>query len=1090
MSDYIERIESAYQNSVIELFTGEKLRYRYLGNFQYAQYAGVNSRGEKNSPVLENEVRSFLESSGYTNMQITEAIQRLKTRSRLPDRRFGTLVDTNTDVYNFLICGTKVKPSPEENEQDVMFFDFERADRNRFAIAEEVSYIDPLTGSHSRPDLVIYVNGIALAVIELKRSLVSIEEAVRQHLSNEKDLIPSFFTTTQFTVAASDKNGFRYATIGTPLKFWCPYKIDTTKTGVHLTDVESYLEFFEKEKFIQLFRYGVITDSGVKKIMRPHQFHALRAAIPRLEKKASGVIWHSQGSGKSLTMVWLASYIRANFEDPRVLVLTDRTELDIQISQDFGSTGNRDLHRATSSDDLLRTLAGGEEWLVFSLIHKFGNHSSDATCDKKTSGKDNIPIRLDKYLEELRQQIKKSYPKGFKAKGKNIFVFVDECHRTQGGRLHEAMREIMGQDTMLIGFTGTPLLEEDKKKDKYKAITGTSEYKFGTFIHRYLHKQAVEDKVILDLEYEARDVEQEISSKERLDQKLAEIVDGLSEERVKLIKDRWATLEKVYSSKDRIERIGYSILDDMANSILSQDWCNAMLIAGDIYSAYKYYDFFQNTSGNTLLKNRCAVITSYSPSDYDLRKDVTDTAVESERRYKYDMALQSYQNAGFSDSEQYEKWAKEKFVKQPARLKLMIVVDKLLTGFDAPCATYLYIDRKIQDHTLFQAICRVNRLGTDVKDERDENTVIAVTHKEYGFIVDFKHLFDKIGEAVTKFNGEKGGLSGYEAQDIEGLLEDAICKNTKRLYAAEKAYSALRADWERQGLTDNEKLKEYYSADSEDNSASEKRQVLYKITGALVTAYSNIADEMAKAGFSRKEADEFDRKAREASHINLYIKQVSGDLFDPRIYDHDMRNLLDRFIRANEAEVIVPATADFSFLDLIDDSTDDDELIEKSVKQAGSVRAAAEIIEAKARAVINSYKERDPDFYERFSEKLQLVIERIKLDTEVFKIQMRALLDIIKKARNGGESFPENITTARDKALWNNREKWSNETDEKKIISQIKRIEEIIDFDAGMDWKDRSSTDGILFQDYMHESFPDLNEEQLYTIYCLSVQNS
>lgn len=641
--DYTEQRERDYQNQIIALFR-DKLQYTYLGNFQYARGAKKNSFGKENSPLIEDEMRLFLKSQlnsndnkQYTEMQIVEAVRQLRSTLRLPDGRPGTLVDINTDVYKLLIHGVKAKPSPDETERDVMFIDFVNTSNNRLCIAEEVSYIDPLTGSHSRPDLVVYINGIAVAVIELKRSLVSIEEAIKQQLSNQCDLIPSFFTTAQFTIAASDTNGFQYATINTPKDFWCAYKRDTNKTGVVLTDQEAFSEFFEKEQFLTFLRYGVLTDGGVKKVMRPHQFHALRAVIPRLKEKESGVIWHSQGSGKSLTMVWIAEYIRANFEDPRVLVITDRTELDKQIASNFTNAGNM-LHRATSQEDLLNNLQSGTEWLICSLIHKFGRHKSG---DKEVVGADNITIPLERYLRELKEMIASRYGRNFKAKGKNIFVFIDECHRTQGGRLHEAMRAIMGQDVMLIGFTGTPLLKKDKSS-RYESFRNLTETRFGTFIHKYLLKQAVEDKVILDLQYENRDVDQQITDKTKLDQKLDEITSGLSDDRRKAVEDRWATLERIYSSTDRIERIGYSILDDMSNGILCNSWCNAMLVAGNIECAYKYYDFFQNRSTDTSLRGRCAVVTSYNPTDYDLRKATSNPVIEAAEKFKYSMAKQSF----------------------------------------------------------------------------------------------------------------------------------------------------------------------------------------------------------------------------------------------------------------------------------------------------------------------------------------------------------------------------------------------------------------------------------------------------------------
>ena len=1090
MTNYTEEKEREYQNAVVELMKDEQgPDYSYLGSFQYARGEKARSDGTRNANIIESELRLHLKDAGYTQLQIDAAARRIFDAAGLPSEKFADLLERNAAFYDLLVSGTKAKPSPEETEKDVAFIDFAHPEKNRFAFAEEVSYIDPITGKHSRPDIVVYVNGIALCVIELKRSLVTIDEGVRQCLSNERDLIPSFFTTVQFTVAANPKStndksentGFKYATIGTPQKFWCNWKDDGQKVGTQLTDIESMLKFFDKNTFLFLVRYGVVFDAGIKKVMRPHQYHALQACRNRLVDKASGVIWHSQGSGKSLTMVWLANYIRSNFSNPRVIVITDRTELDEQIKRNFQHTNNS-LYQAKSKADLLKVLNGGAEWLICSLIHKFGVHPETDERDKNS-----VKIPLDKYLAELKDIIRREYPHGFSVKGSNIFVFVDECHRTQGGSLHAAMREIMGQDVMLIGFTGTPLLKNDKKHG-YEAFKNASEVRFGKFIHTYLHKEAVDDGVILDLEYEARDAEQRLDSKDQLDAKFATLTAGLAPERVQEVKDRWATLEKVYSANERIERIGYSVLDDMtANALLKQDWCNAMLVADSIYSAYKYYDFFQNRCSNTVLKGRCAVVTSFNPTDDDLRKRSSDPHEEDELKFKHDMALKSFADLGVKTVEDYEAKAKDRFINAPAQMKLLIVVDKLLTGFDAPTATVLYIDRDMRDHTLFQAICRVNRLGTDVKDS--DGNVVAHTHKEFGLVVDFKHLFDKIEDAVTRFNS--GAFAGFDEVDIDGLLSDSVSRNKAKLEAARSAWSALRSDWISRGLTDNDKLVEYYKTDiPPDDNAKLRRQMMYRITQNFIVAYANLADNMGKAGYSAEEAAQIHKEACEARHVNLYVKQNTDDYFDPHQYDPGMRALLDRFVRAEETVTIIPATADFSFLDLIGDE-DIGSTAAKVERTAGSARSAAEVIEAKARSVINSFKDNDPAAFRTYGEQLQEILAAIKQGTLTFQEQMKKLLELIRKMKSGEGDYPDGIVSKRQKALWNNRGDWMTyEESEEDAQKAVGLADEAAEYDANRDWRDSSSKDAFLFQDRLKELFPERTEDQIYNLYKYLAQNS
>lgn len=1080
MANYQEQKERDYQNALVKRFQ-EELGYTYLGNWQYAKGATVNNMGVANSPILDDEIRSFLKEQGRTEMQIEDVLVKLKDKARLGDSKMSSLIQCNTDLYDTLIMGIKSQPSPEENLEDVMFFDFDHPQNNHFAIAEEVSYIDPLLGKNKRPDIVVYVNGIALAVIELKRSLVNYEEGIKQHLSNERDFIPSFFTTTQFTIASNDDVEFRYGTIGTPLAFWCKWKRDTNKVGDTITEKEAYRLFFNKENFMFFFHYGVLNDGGIKKVLRPHQIYAIKAAAKRMPQKESGVIWHSQGSGKSLTMVALASYIQKNFSNPRVVVITDRKELDLQLAGTFVKGGNK-LHHAESCSDLLDTLNKGDEWLICSLIHKFGAHNHNDEAEKDESG---TKVSLDEYLNELQTIIAKKYGNHFSVKGDNIFVFVDECHRTQSGRLHEAMRAIMGKEVMLIGFTGTPLLKKDKG-DPYNAIKSMSERTFGPYIHKYLHKQAVEGKVILDLQYEYRNVEQQLTSKEKVDQKLAALTAGreLTPEQKQMVEERWATMERIYSTKERIERIGYSILDDLNYGLLKHDWCNAMLIAGSIFQAYRYYKFFSSSD----LKGRCAVVTSYDPTDSDIANNSADNNKTTEAKFKYDWAKKSFEEAGVKNADEYEKWAKELFVKRPAQMKLLIVVNKLLTGFDAPCATILYIDNEIKDHTLFQAVCRVNRLGEDIKD--DKGDIIVKTHKEFGRIVDFKNLFNSIENVVTKFN-DGSGFEGLDDVDIDGLLDSAVNKCKEKLLAVTEAYDGLKTIWESKSLNDLEALSEYYIKEYDgEEPAQARRNIMYSITGSMVTAYNNMSDYFSKTDLTAEQINHFASLSREAGTVQRKVKQKSGDDFDPKTLDPDMRQLLDQHIRAEDAETFIPSSADFSFLDLINDNTDVEEATEKAIHEAGgNANGAAEAIEGKARRVNTDWNSGDAEEYRLFSDKLQALLEELKARNATAKEKIEALIEHIKAIKHGNDA-PYDLANKRSKALWNNRAAWHAPEDKDETILIIKTIDEFIYKNAGRNWQDPDSNASWDLRDDLQALFPAMTEQDIYEIYRLASQNS
>lgn len=379
-------------------------------------------------------------------------------------------------------------------------------------------------------------------------------------------------------------------------------------------------------------------------------------------------------------MAWITKWILENIDDSRVLIITDREELDDQIEKLFLCI-DENIYRTKSGKDLLNTLNSKEEMLMCSLVHKFGRQSDSGDYDA--------------YIKELRENLGSD----FRAKG-DIYVFVDECHRTQSGKLHEAMKTIL-PDAMFIGFTGTPLL----KKDKQKSIEV-----FGPYIGEpYKFDEAVEDGVVLDLLYEARDVEQFITDQQSIDQWFDAETRGLTDVARLELKKKWGTMQKVLGSKQRLEKIVYDIVKDFKTKPrLSTGEGNAMLVSGSIYQACKYYELFQSVGFK-----ECAIITSYSPHHADIKGEQTGEDNPTDKLLKYEVYNKML--AGKAP-ETFEKEVKKTFIDEPAKLKLLIVVDKLLTGFDAPSATYLYIDKSMQDHGLFQAICRVNRVADESKN--------------------------------------------------------------------------------------------------------------------------------------------------------------------------------------------------------------------------------------------------------------------------------------------------------------------------------------------------------------------------------------
>ena len=676
--------ERATQQRVARFFQ-DQLGWSYLGDW--------HSR-EGNRNIESGLLTRWLQGRDISDALITRVLRQLDVAAALGEGK--NLYDANKAVYQLLRYGVKDKEGAGEQNKTVWLIDWHNPEANDFAIAEEVS----IKGENKkRPDIVLYVNGIALGVIELKRSSVSVSEGIRQNLDNQKkDFIRNFFSTQQLVMAGNDTQGLRYGSIETPEKYYLEWKEPlTTESSGYLLD-DHLACMCNKQRFLQIIHDFIVFDAGTKKTCRHNQFFGIEASKPFLARREGGIIWHTQGSGKSLTMVWLAKWIRENIRNSRVLIITDRTELDEQIEKVFYGV-DEEILRSKSGADLLDTLNMPVPWLVCSLVHKFGRH-----------GESESEEAADAFIEELRN----SLPKDFRVKG-DLYVFVDECHRTQSGKLHEAMKDIL-PEAMFIGFTGTPLMKKDKKK---------SIEIFGPFIHTYKFDEAVADGVVLDLRYEARDIDQRVTSQKKVDEWFEAKTRGLSNLGKTQLKQKWGSMQKLLSSKSRLEQIVNDIMLDMdTRPRLMDGRGNAMLVCASVYQACKVYELFSETD----LAGKCAIVTSYKPMASEIKGEETGEGL-TEKLAKYEIyrrMLANYFDQPAEEAakrvEEFEKQVKQRFINEPGQMRLLIVVDKLLTGFDAPPATYLYIDKQMADHSLFQAICRVNRLDGD-----DKSTVTSST---------------------------------------------------------------------------------------------------------------------------------------------------------------------------------------------------------------------------------------------------------------------------------------------------------------------------------------------------------------------------
>lgn len=941
MSD-VGQVEGKAQRRVVALLH-DQLGYDYLGNWAHR---------DDNANIDVGLLIQNLAARGYDHNLINRTLDQLGKAASVGAGH--DLYEANRNVYGLLRYGVKVKPGVGEQTETVWLIDWKNPDANHFVVVEEVTVL----GHHTkRPDVVLYVNGLALATLELKRSKVALSEGIRQTIGNQKpEFIRSFFSTVQFVFAGNDVEGLRYGVIDTPEKYWLEWK--------EPSDVEdpldrALLQMCNKPRLLELIHNFVVFDAGVKKGPRHNQYFGVKAAQARIAKREGGIIWHTQGSGKSLTMVWLAKWIRENQPDPRVLLITDRTELDEQIETVFNGV-NEQIYRTTSGADLISALNTSKEWLICSLVHKFRAADSDSEDDEATA----------EFIKELHATV----PKNFKAKG-NIFVFVDEAHRTQSGKMHTAMKALL-PEAMFIGFTGTPLLKADKT---------TSIETFGSFIHTYKFDEAVADGVVLDLQYEARNIDQDLMSPELVDKWFEVKTKGMTDLSKAELKKRWGTMQKVVSSEPRAKQIVNDILLDMETKPRLMDRRgNAMLVGSSIYQACKFYELFCNAG----FKGKCAIVTSYTPNASDIAKeDSGEGKTEKIRQYDiYRKMLADYfdepEDTAVSKVEEFEKAVKKEFIENPGQMRLLIVVDKLLTGFDAPSATYLYIDKKMRDHGLFQAICRVNRLDGDDKD--------------YGYIVDYQDLFNSLEDAITDYTS--GALDGYEKKDIEGLLSDRIEKARENL---DEALERVRALVEPVAPPKNTLQYQQYFCALENGNAEQlkanepKRVELYKSVAAVTRAYANLANDMTAAGYTAVEAEAIKSEIAHYVDVRAEVKLGAGEDVDFKQYEAGMRFLLDTYIQAGASEVV--------------SNFEDSGLIDLIVKLgAGAIdklptgikkdpEAVAETITNNMRKVIIDEHAMNPKYYDKMSELLDAIIEQRRQQAIDYREFLAKLLDAAKK---------------------------------------------------------------------------------------------
>lgn len=814
---------------------------------------------------------------------------------------------------------------------DLKYIDWEHPEKNVFHVTEEFSVDSWDKQKNARPDIVLFINGIPFAVIECKAPTLSEEQAVDQMIRNQgKSYIPQLFKFVQI-VMATNKNAVQYATCGTPKKFWGIWKeqytewqnkiLDQNVVGRMPTEQDKCIvSLLSPERLLKITRYYIIYDAVVKKICRYQQFFAVEEIVKTINtndaagNRQGGVIWHTQGSGKSLTMVMVAKYILENLHScgAKVIIVTDRKDLDRQIAKTFTHTRLLPA-RATSGKHLIELINKNSADVITSVINKFNTVEN---C-------------------------------GLKNDSRNIFVLVDESHRSNYGSLATKMRTVF-PNACYIGFTGTPLMKSEKN----------TLAKFGKLIHKYTIKDSVEDKAIVPLIYEGKFVEQDVDE-ENIDLWFNQITKNLDDAKKAILRDRWSKMKRLSSTSTRIKRIALDINQHFLEGYKNTGF-KAMLACNYKKDAIRYQQCFE-------LFGDLVTAVVISPPDMREGYDDVDESSDDIVVSFWDKMMQQFGNA-----DDYEETLKNRFI--DGEIDILIVCSKLLTGFDAPRTQVLYIDKELKDHSLLQAIARTNRLYEG---------------KDYGLIVDYRGLISNLDSALEVYSGS--GLENFDSEDIQGVVIDVMA-SVGRL---RESYSHLCDVFESiQNKKDTEEI-EVFLADEK------KRANFYDALCVFGRALNTVMNsETAYAAFEKSEIDNYKSAFVFYSKLRRSVKIRYADVMDNREYEKQMQNLLDEHLSVKGIKQIVNP------VDILDKDA-----MEQELAELGSLRSKADAIMSHMTKSIKANRDENPAYYDSFSKRIKQALEDYKaqvISEAEYLDRMKAIMADYRKG-NSNITYPKKI---------------------------------------------------------------------------------